>query len=77
MEMTEKSKIDFRTPGQKAREKFHRDVIARYVELREIADGSVSNNAVITKVAVDYNCTSQCVYQILKRHNVIKVRRQS
>lgn len=77
MEMTEKSKIDFRTPGQKAREKFHRDVIDRYIELRQIADNGVSNNAVITKVAVDFNCTSQCVYQILKRHNVIKVRRQS
>lgn len=77
MEMAEKNKIDFRTPGQKAREKFHRDVVARYVELRQIADNGVSNNAVITKVAADYNCTPQCVYQILKRHNVIQVRRQS
>lgn len=76
MEMTEKNKIDFRTPQQKAREKFHRDVVARYIELREIADSSVSNNAVITKVAVDYNRTPQCVYQILKRNNVLR-RRQS
>lgn len=77
MEMTEKSKIDFRTPRQKAREKFHRDIITRYVELREVADDLVSNHAVMAKVAVDYNCTPQCVYQILKRHNVIKARRQS
>lgn len=76
MEMTEKNKIDFRTPQQIARDKLHKGVISRYIELRGIADSSVSNNAVITKVAVDYNCTPQCVYQILKRNNVLK-RRQS
>lgn len=76
MEMTEKNKIDFRTPQQIARDKLHKGVISRYIELRGIANSSVSNNAVITKVAVDFNRTPQCVYQILKRNNVLR-RRQS